>query len=337
MPASMQRRRFLGAAGGGAMYAQSSRQNVSGADRRKELYSLLGDLPERNRKITAKVVSTKEMPGYVLEKLVLDLNGIEDVPAYFIKPKNLVGRAPTILYHHAHGGDYQLGKDELLKGRAAIHNPPYAELLASMGWCALCADTWVFGERARPRRDKEPANAHEHDAFKEMLWKGQVLWGMMVYDSLRAMDYLHTRPEVDTSRIGTLGLSMGSTMAWWLAALDERVKVTVDICCLTDFQALLEIQNLKGHGIYYYVPSLLKHFTTSQINALISPRAHIALAGDLDLLTPPKGLDRIDWDLRKVYADAGHPDRWQMFRQNVGHQETPEMRAEIVKFLKKHL
>jgi hypothetical protein len=130
---------------------------------------------------------------------------------------------------------------------------------------------------------------------------------------------------------------MGSTMAWWLAALDERVKVTVDICCLTDFQALLEIRNLKGHGIYYYVPKLLKHFTTAQINALIAPRAHLALAGNLDLLTPPAGLDRVDRELRKVYADARHSNRWKLFRQDVGHEETPEMRAEITAFLKQHV
>ena len=56
-------------------------------------------------------------------------------------------------------------------------------------------------------------------------------------------------------------------MAWWLAALDERIKVTVDICCLTDFQTLLAKKNLSAHGVYYYVPRLLKHFTTAQINA----------------------------------------------------------------------
>ena len=66
-----------------------------------------------------------------------------------------------------------------------------------------------------------------------MLWQGQVLWGMMVYDGLRALDFLLTRPEVDPQRIATLGMSMGSTMAWWLGALDERIKVTVDINCLT--------------------------------------------------------------------------------------------------------
>jgi dienelactone hydrolase len=322
----MNRRIFLGVAGGGAMYAQSKASGLAPESRRKQLYSLLGDLPARNRPISAKTLSTEERGGYVLERLELDLNGIERVPAYFVKPRRLQGKAPTILYHHAHGGDYKLGKDELLRGRSAIHNPPYAELLTSMGYCALCADTWVFGERA---------TRTELDVFKEMLWKGQVLWGMMVYDSLRAMDFLTTRPEVDAARIGTVGLSMGSTMAWWLAALDSRVKVTVDTCCLTDYQALIETNNLKGHGIYYYVPSLLKHFTTAEINALIAPRPHLALAGNLDALTPPAGLDRIDRELRQVYTKQGAADRWRIFRQDVGHQETPEMRQEIVAFLKR--
>ena len=52
----------------------------------------------------------------------------------------------------------------------------------------------------------------------------------MVYDSLKAVDYLLTRPDVDGNRIATLGMSMGSTMAWWVTALEPRVKVCVDIC-----------------------------------------------------------------------------------------------------------
>jgi hypothetical protein len=333
----MERRAFLGTATAGVMSAQTARPNLTAAARRKQLYSLLGDLPDRNRKISVEVVSTEEKPDYVLEKLILDLNGFEPVPAYFVKPKKLSGRVPAVLYHHWHGGDYKIGKDELLRGNRGQQKPPYAELITSMGWCALCVDAWVFGERFRPPSGKEPNSTHEHDTFKSMLWNGRVMWGMMVYDSIRALDYLVTRPEVDSARFATLGMSMGSTMAWWLAALDERVKVTVDICCLTDYQALIDINNLKGHGIYYYVPSLLKHFTSAQINALIAPRAHLSVAGNLDLLTPPAGLDRIDVELKKVYAAAGHPDRWRIVRQDVGHQETPEMRAEIAQFLKKHV
>ena len=111
----------------------------------------------------------------------------------------------------------------------------------------------------------------------------------------------------------------------------------MDICCLTDFQALIDTGHLAGHGIYYYVPGLLKHFTTAGINALIAPRAHLALAGTLDPLTPAAGLDRIDGELRAVYAAAGRPEAWQLARYPVGHQETPEMRAAAVDWLRRFL
>jgi len=293
--------------------------------RRQQLYGLLGELPDRERPIEVTTVGVEERDKYILERLLLDLNGMELVPAYFVRPHGEPAPRPTILYNHAHGGDYVLGKDELLKGRSALQSPPYAEVLTAMGYNALCIDHWGFGER-RGRTESE--------IFKEMLWQGQVMWGMMVFDSLRALDYLVTRPDVDASRLGTLGISMGSTMAWWVAALDTRIKVCIDICCLTDFQTLIESRGLNGHGIYYYVPGLLKHFTTAQINELIAPRAHLSLAGNYDPLTPSAGLDRIDQHLRKVYQEHGAPEAWKLVRYNIGHFETAAMRAEIISFLR---
>ena len=296
--------------------------------RRNELYGLLGDLPPRHGPLSARLLDRSERDGYILEKLVLELNGSQPVPAYFVKPINSSGRLPCLLYNHTHAGDYQLGKAELLQGRQELCTPPYAQALTSRGWSALCLDAWCFGERS---------GRTESEVFKEMLWKGQVLWGQMVYDSLRALDYLCARPDVDGDRLATLGLSMGSTMAWWVAALDSRVKVCVDICCLTDYQALIAAHGLDGHGVYYYVPSLLKHFTTAQINALIAPRPHLSLAGDLDPLTPPAGLERIDRELRQVYAALGAASAWHMRRYNSGHLETPAMRCECLAFLEKWL
>jgi len=296
--------------------------------RRNELYALLGDLPDRDHPISAQKVTETESGGYTIEKLVLNLNDIESVPAYFVRPTEVSGPLPCVVYNHAHGCDYDLGKDELLAGRAELQNPPYAEELTRRGISALCIDTWLFGER-RGRTESE--------LFKEMLWHGRVLWGMMVYDSLRAVDYLVTRSDVDSDRLATIGLSMGSTMAWWLSALDTRVKVCVDLCCLTDFHELIEARGLDGHGIYYYVPSLLEHFTTSEINALIAPRPHLSLAGNYDLLTPPRGLDRIDAALTSVYAEMGCADKWQLRRYDIGHFETAQMRAEVLAFLDRWL
>jgi hypothetical protein len=83
------------------------------------------------------------------------------------------------------------------------------------------------------------------------------------------------------------------------------------------------------------VPALLKHFSTAQINALIAPRPHLSLAGDLDPLTPPAGLERIDQELRQVYATLGAGEAWQMRRYKCGHTETPAMRTESLAFLEK--
>lgn len=295
---------------------------------RRLLYSLLGDLPAADHSIGAQTVKVEERDGLIIETLVLDLNGIEAVPAYFVKPVGAKGSLPTVLYNHAHGNEYKLGKDELLLGSDAFQDPPYAFALADAGYASLCIDAWLFGERK---------GRTESELFKEMLWHGQVLWGMMVYDSLRAVDYLKTRADVDADRIGTLGLSMGSTMAWWTAALRTDVKVCVDLCCLTDFEALIDTRGLDGHGIYYNVPSLLKHFSTSDINALIAPRPHLALAGNYDPLTPPSGLDRIDTDLRTVYDVAHAPEAWKLLRYETGHYETAHMRGEIMAFFREWL
>ncbi len=296
--------------------------------RRQELYALLGELPQRDRPISVEVVRVEERSWYVLETLNLDLNGIEAVPAFFARPVGLERPAPAILFNHSHGGHYERGKREFVEETPALQSPPYAELLAQLGYCSLCIDSWNFGER-RGRSESE--------LFKELLWKGQVLWGLMVYDSLRAVDYLTSRPEVDADRLGTLGISMGSTMAWWLAALDERIGVCIDICCLTDFQSLIETQGLDGHGLYYFVPSLFQHFSTSDINALIAPRPHLSLAGNYDRLTPPQGLDRVDAALREVYASMGVPERWQLLRYDTGHFETAHGRAAVVAFLQRWL
>ncbi|MCX7920298.1 MAG: acetylxylan esterase [bacterium] len=297
-------------------------------NRRNQLYQLLGDLPERTRPISAILLRESVEPDYILEKLLLDLNGIEPVPAYFVRPKNATHKLPTILYNHSHGGNYHLGKEELLIGNSYLFSPPYAVELTRNGYAALCIDAWAFGERS---------HTTESAIFKRMLWNGQVLWGMMVYDNLRALDYLVSRPDVDANRIGTLGMSMGSTMSWWIAALDTRIKVCVDICCLTDFDTMVETNSLDLHGVYYYVPKLLKYFTTAEINALIAPRPHLSLAGLQDPLTPVAGLDKIDAELKKIYTAANATDYWKLFRSNSGHIETAEMRKEVMLWLNRFL
>jgi hypothetical protein len=299
--------------------------------RRQELWNLLGDLPPRDRPIGVKLLRTEAGSGYTLEHLELDLNGLEPVPALMLIPEHRAPKAPGLLYIHAHGGTYELGKEELLHGRNVL--PAYAGVYADKGIVTLAIDSWCFSGR----KHVEDGRQGETDAFKEMLWRGRVLWGMMLYDEMQAVSYLSSRGEVDATRIGAFGISMGSTKAWWLSALDPRIKLCIDLCCLTDYEELIKIHNLKGHGIYYYVPGLLKHFQAHEINELIVPRAHLSLNGRKDLLTPPAGVERIRDYLRPLYRSHGREADCRIELFDCGHEETPEMRQIVLSWLDSHL
>ena len=108
------------------------------AENRKKLTSLLGDLPQLNRdKVAARLVDTEEFESFTMEKLTLDLNGMEPVPAYFVKPKGVKGKLPVILFNHSHGGNYQNGKDELIHGVSYLKKTSYAEAFAGEGYAVL--------------------------------------------------------------------------------------------------------------------------------------------------------------------------------------------------------
>jgi len=299
--------------------------------RRKELWGLLGDLPWQHRPGPVKLVRTEKHDGYTLERLVLDLNGEEPVPALLLLPDKRQTPAPGLLYIHWHGGMYGLGKEQLLKGVEA--QPAYAGVCAEKGLVTLAIDSWCFGERQR----EADGHTGEEDAFKRMLWKGQVLFGKMMFDEFRALDYLAGRAEVDPQRLGVFGMSMGSTKAWWLAALDPRVRLCVDVCCLTDFDELIKTQALKEHGIYYYVPSLLKHFQTAQINELIVPRPRLSVNGRRDPLTPPAGVEKIRDYLMPLYRSQGNQRDCRIELYDSAHVELPEMRRLVLEWLDRYL
>jgi len=299
--------------------------------RRRVLWGLLGDLPWQHRPAPAKLVKTEKHDGYTLERLLLDLNGEEPVPALLLIPDKRQTPAPGLLYIHWHAGMYGLGKEQLLNGVDV--QPAYAPVCAEKGLVTLAIDSWCFGERQR----EVDGHMGEEDAFKLMLWKGQVLFGMMMFDEFRAMDYLASRTEVDPQRLGAFGMSMGSTKAWWLAALDPRVSVCMDVCCLTDFDELIKTHALHEHGIFYYVPALLKHFQTAQINELIVPRPHLSVNGRQDPLTPPAGVEKIRNYLLPLYRLYGQERDCRIELFDCAHVELPEMRKLVLDWMDRYL
>lgn len=309
-----------------AMVSNEDPFKIYQKERRAKLVSLLGDLPLKHKPKPPVLKKQEKHPGYTLEYLDFDFNGLEKVPGILLVPDNIKGKAPCMLYCHAHFGTYEVGKDELLNGRKVM--PAYAPVYAEKGILTLAIDSWCFGERK---------SNTEMDAFKKMLWDGRVLYGMMLFDEMRALDYLLSRPEADSTRVGVFGLSMGATKAWWLSALDTRITTCLDLCCLTDFEELIKAGNLKGHGIYYYVPALLKHFNTSTINELIVPRPRVSLNGRYDDLTPPTGVEKVRDYLLPLYEKHGSKDDCRVGLFDCPHEETPEMRQIILDWLDKYL
>ncbi len=298
--------------------------------RRRELWKLLGPLPTE-RMPTAELLDRQSFAAFEIEHLRLDLNGIEPAEAYLLLPRHRVARAPAMLYCHAHGGTYEVGKEELLRGNAYMQ--PYAEDLARLGIVTLVVDAWCFSSR----RHHPIGRVGETDTFKQMLWHGRCLFGMMLFDQLQALAYLRSRAEVDPERVGVMGLSMGATKAWWLAALEPDLRLCVDLCCLTDFEELIRTGNLEGHGVYYYVPGLLKHFQSAQINELIAPRPRLSLNGRFDPLTPPAGVEKIRDHLMPLYRQFGSADDCRIELFEVAHQETLAMRQIVLEWLVRHL
>ena len=290
---------------------------------RSRLWGLLGDLPDRDAPSKSTLVRETEQAGFIQEDWLFEWNEMEPVPGVFLKPLRAKAPFPAVLYNHAHGGDYTLGKTELLEGRDALRHAYGAEL-TKRGYAVLSIDAWCFGERQ---------GRTESAVFKELLWRGKVLWGMMVFDTLKAFDYLAAREDVQADSIVSMGISMGGTMALWSTALESRIKACIDLCSLCEYEALITQQNLDKHGIYYYVPSLLKHLSAADLNALTLPRPRLCVVGRHDGLTPIEGALGLDQPMRSHADAAGHPDSWQLLITETGHFETEYSHQQVLSFL----
>lgn len=295
------------------------------AQRREDLWRLLGPRPSLDNEPQGDLIRQETTEAARVEYWTLRLNSEEPVPALLLRP---LRRPPhgVVLYCHAHGNRFEMGKDELLSGRPAIASPAYGELLPTLGYAVLAIDHWGFGERAA---------CSERALVKRLLWQGRTLWGYRVHDSLAALDWLLARDEFAALPVTAIGLSMGSTMAIWSAALDERISQCVDLCCLSGYDALLETGNYDLHGEYFFVPGLLAEFTAEEICALIAPRQHLSCAGCNDPLTPPAGVTSIDAAMRQTYTALSQSANWQQAVFPCGHQETLAMRNQVIDFLKK--
>jgi len=289
---------------------------------RARLRQLIG-LVEPSVSLSAARIEQRD--GYEVEHLTLRL-GDTEVRGILTRPLEVEGRLPAILYGHSHGGRYDIGADELLDGREYLLDP-LGPVFARAGYVTLCIDMPVFGQRS---------GITESAAAKALLWYGKGLFAQMLCDHSAALTYLAARPDVDPTRIGAFGISMGCTLSYWLAAMDERISAVAHLCCFADLRTMIELGNHDGHGIYLIVPGLINEADAGAIGALVAPRPQLICIGEADSLTPPEAV-ALAWDETSA-AYANHPGRLQLVSEpGVKHQETPRMRETALRFFAENL
>lgn len=341
LPAPPQAQRWLDAANVAPAFAAPATRQAWETKRqeiRAQLWTLLGQLPPRPHPLKVETLFREDRGDFVVEKFQFDNAAGSDVRGYLLLPKAGAAKHPAILYCHWHAGEYDLGKQELFEAKHTPVEPGPA--LARLGYVVIAIDAPGFGERngQGPDGPGERDYKAEETASKFNLWVGRTFWGMLLRDDLIALDYLASRPEVDTGRIGVTGMSMGATRTWWLMALDERLRTGVAIACMTRYENMILHGAIHEHDIGYFVPGMLKHFDSEAVIALSAPRPMLFQTGDSDGGSPVDGIRAIEAAVRPVYALYGRNGSFEnLIYPGQGHIYTQVMWDRTLAWLDQHL
>ncbi|MEM9010952.1 MAG: dienelactone hydrolase family protein [Pseudomonadota bacterium] len=292
---------------------------------RERLAALLRSWSAERGRPDVEVAARSVRDGIVREELRLIPSDREPIPATLLAPEDAAAR-PAILYAHAHGHRHDIGRRELMEGRPALHHPPYGPILARLGYVVLCLDMPCFGDRQ---------DNTEGAAAKARLWQGGTLMGDMLSDLATGLELLAARAEVDAARIGALGISMGATHAYWLAALDPRVACVAHLCAFASLRHLVETGAHDLHAPYLTVPGLLAEMDVGEIAGLVAPRPQLVCAGLADPLTPAPAFASAWGDLARAYGEASTLHR--VVDPASAHVETPRMRRAVLAFFNRYL
>nr|MDO8116453.1 hypothetical protein [Candidatus Sigynarchaeota archaeon] len=137
--------------------------------------------------------------------------------------------------------------------------------------------------------------------------------------------------DVDATRVGCIGLSLGGTITMYLSAIDERVKVAVIEGYANTFKASIVDKN---HCSCNYIPSMLKFMEMTDVLGLIAPRHMYWVTGARDDIFPIHGFDHACQQVKRLYEMLGVPERFQYHVHKGGHEYVggPEL-----DFIQKHL
>ena len=284
---------------------------------RKQLLEMLGLDPLPPRTYLKPVVTGRiEHDQFFVEKIHFQsLPGLYVTGNLYI-PKGLDAPAPTILYVCGHS---QVKENGISYGNKTSyqHHPAW---FARNGYVCLIIDSLQMGEIE---------GIHHGTCRYDMWWwncRGYTPAGVEAWNCIRALDYLQTRPEVDRRRFGVTGRSGGGAYSWWLAAIDERIKVAVPVAGITDLQNYVVDGCVERHCDCMFMVNTYR-WDYPLVAALVAPRPLLISNCDKDQIFPLDGVVRLHEKVRRIYTLYGAEDKLGLNITEGPHKDTQELRV----------
>lgn len=181
---------------------------------RTKISEMLG-IPQNRCPLLPEFRGAFSHDGLVIERWIWTSEPHSRVTSLLYKPAQCEGKLPGVVIVNGHGGS-----------KSSLYNLYTAQLYAKAGIACLLHDT--IGEEERNVRGEKGTRAHDDfEADRIASQTGRLMMGKMVYDAMRAIDFLMSRPEVNSSKIGIAGNSLGGAVGEWLMALDPRVCAAI--------------------------------------------------------------------------------------------------------------
>jgi dienelactone hydrolase len=297
------------------------------AQYRQELAGMLGLWPHPPRTdLKAVVTGTVEQEEFRVENLHFQsLPGLY-VTANLYVPKGLASPAPAILYVCGHGPVISNGVSYGNKVAYQHHGAWFAR----QGYVCLVVDTLQLGE----------IQGLHHGTYREKMWwwnaRGYTPAGVEAWNSIRALDFLETRPEVDKSRFGVTGRSGGGAYSWWVAALDERIKAAAPVAGITDLQNHVVDGTVEGHCDCMFLVNTYR-WDYPQVAALVAPRPLLVVNTDSDTIFPLDGVYRTFVKVRPIYELCGARDKLGLVIGPGPHKDTQNLQVPVLRWFNRHL
>ena len=277
---------------------------------RAKIVELLGGFPEHRGELHAQSLGVRETGGIKREKFVFESRPGVGVLVYLVTPASARGPMPAVVCipGHGRGVDDIVGIDADGSDRAGRvpYQRDFALQVAEQGMAAVAIEPMAFGcRRDEKTKARGPAAYACQPVAGSALLLGETMIGWRVYDVMRSIDWIESRPELDAKRIGCIGISGGGTCALFSAAIDTRIRAALVSGYLNTFRAC--IMSIS-HCMDNYIPGILQWAEMYDVAGLIAPRRLFSEAGDRDPIFPAEAARASFERVRKVYEVFGAPD-----------------------------